>query len=428
MSHLDVRGFVPKPKRTAGGGEYGGRFVCRDVTWVGSGQELLATFTITAGELADAAENGIVWTDQDVQRGIQPTAFPKPEREILLSAGYPDVSKYVFDAKNADEIVDKLLTGAKLFLSPLIWNLRPGQFEAHWQESKHQLFLYSGKIYLPDSHHRQQAILKAVRLWRDSKRSYPKFHEDKQFKIELYFLDREDEGNYFFDKNQRPKPTAKSKAFDLTTVDDLSLLAKKVIDASVNLTDNVNRVTDRLTRSNPHVITLSTLREMMKTFAPGEELEASEVEGMAVVAAKFYDMLADVRPELGRQSQTRRKSIREDSLVDAAVMMHGYAALLKDFNESFAFQGTTKATKEWESKLKRLAPSKTYRYGRWDGDLFDKRNPLWQAVGVVKPGRGGSKLTVINTGGARFQSSRILRSVVSGAVRINGDLKPLATE
>lgn len=124
-----------------------------------------------------------------------------------------------------------------------MWNLRPKDFAAHWDASEQSIIFYSGKIYLPDSHHRQQAILKAVRTWRDAPSEYPRFTPTLQLKVELYFLSKEDEGNYFFDKNQRPKPVAKSKAYDLTTLDDLSLLAKAAISKSAALADNVNRVT-----------------------------------------------------------------------------------------------------------------------------------------------------------------------------------------
>jgi hypothetical protein len=217
----------------------------------------------------------------------------------------------------------------------------------------------------------------------------------------LYFLTREDEGNYFFDKNQRPKPTAKSKAYDLTTFDDLSLLAKRVIEDSKNLVGNVNRVTDRLTASNAQVITLSTLREMMKTFAPREELDPSELEGLAAVAAEFYDMLSSVRPELGTLPLSERRSVRDTLIVDSAVMMHGFAALMRDFNDDLAKLGTSRARAEWRKKLDAIGGNRRYRFEKWRGDLFEKNNPLWQLLGVVKAGRDPTKLTVLNTGAAR---------------------------
>jgi hypothetical protein len=412
-SALSVSGFLKNPKKTARGGIYRGRFTCHNIQWTGSSSDLLGTFTITAEELADAAESRLLWTDQAVQRGIQPQITPSPPRELCLAEGYPDPKKYIFDAKNADEIADKLLNGEKLFLSPLIWNIRPGAFEAYWDEKAESLYIYTGQIYLPDSHHRHQAIVKAVRTWRSARRDYPKFSGSREFKIDLYFLSREDEGNYFFDKNQRPKPTAKSKAYDLTTLDDLSLLAKQVIEHSKNLAGNVNRVTDRLTAGNAQVITLSTLREMMKSFASSDELDESELGGLAAVAAEFYDMLTRVRPELGVQSIAARRSIREKLVVDSAVMMHGFAALMRDFNDDLAKLGTSKARTEWGKKLAALSSSKEYKLDRWKGDLFEKANPLWRLIGVVKPGRDPKKLTVLNTGAARGECGRVLRQLLS---------------
>ena len=185
---------------------YRGRFACPDVQWTGSSNDLLATFTITADELTGAAESGLLWTDQDVQRGIQPGIEPPPPRELSLADGYPDTTKYVFDAENADDIAEKLMNGEKLFLSPLVWNLRPGTFEAYWDEQERYLYLYQGRFYLPDSHHRQQAIVKAVRLWRTAPKDYPRFSGSKQFKIDLYFLKLRRRGELFL----RQEPTTET--------------------------------------------------------------------------------------------------------------------------------------------------------------------------------------------------------------------------
>jgi len=408
-------GFRGTPKKTAKGGLYQGRFTCHDVQWTGgSGSDpLLATFTITADELADAAASHLLWTDQDVQRGIQPAIEPRPAKELSLADGYPDPKKYIFQTANADDIANKLLEGEQLFLSPLVWNLRPGAFEAYWDNDARKLYIYTGKVYLPDSHHRQQAIIKAVHIKKSKEGDYPAFEPEKEFKVDLYFLSRENEGNYFFDKNQRPAPTALSKAYDLTTFDDLSLLAKKVVEKSKNLQGNVNRVTDRMTQKNPQVVTLSTLREMMKTFAPDESLEESELDGMADIAASFYDMLAEIRPELGRLDAPARRLVREESLADSAVMMHGYAALMKDFRRDLVARGTATAIAAWRTKLRKLGKDKQYTFARWGGDLFAKANPLWRQVGVVKPGRVDDKLTVVNTGGARSECGRVLRQLLA---------------
>jgi hypothetical protein len=417
MKHPDVKGFSSEPKLSASGKIYRGRFVCPDAQWTGTGPDTFATFTITVEELADAALSGLIWTDQDVQRGRIPGLTPTPAREICLRDGYPDTKKYIFNTTNADEMSDKLLAGEKLFLNPLIWNLRPGQFEAYWDEAEHSIYLYDGRVYLPDSHHRHQAILKAVKLWRESPKEFPKFRGDKQFKVELYFLNREDEGNYFFDKNNRAAPTAKSKGYDLTTTDDLSLLAKQVIVLSHALDGNVNRVTDRLTASNQQVITLSTLREMMRSFAPDQLVDESELSGTAIVAASFYDRLAKVRPELAQLPLQDRRKVREAYIVDAAVMMHGYAALMRQYNRDLATQGPTAANKEWDRRLSFLTASPSYSYGKWSGDLFSKSNPIWTEVGVIKPSRSPGKVTVINTGGARSECARVLSQLVAMSER-----------
>jgi DNA-sulfur modification-associated len=419
MKKIKVKGFLAAPRETSSGGVYQGRFTAHDVQWTGDEEDVLATFTITAQEIADTAESRLLWTDQDVQRGIKPGLQHPAPRELAVGDGYPDSKLYIFDSTKADDIAEKLLRGDKVFLGPLVWNLRPGTFEAHWQAKDSKIFLYAGKIYLPDSHHRQQGILKAIRAYTESPSSYPKFSPTKQFKVELYFLSKEDEGNYFFEKNQLPLPTSKSKAYDLTTLDDLSLLAKKVIEKSSALKDNVNRVTDRLTANNPQVITLSTLREMMKSIAPSDSLDELEIDGLATVAATFYDLVADIRPELKRLERAPRRNVRETLIVDAAVMMHGYSSLMADFNDDIAEKNLRTATKDWSQKLDRLSQEKTYSFGKWHGDLFEKRNPLWLRVGVVKPGKDRKRLTVLNTGAARSACGRVLRQLISmdGAVR-----------
>lgn len=410
---FNVAGFLSGPKQSAKGKKYTGRFVCPDVQWVGSGRDLLATFTITAEQIADAAASNILWTDQDVQRGIQPAAYPVPARELSLAEGYPDPKKYIFDSDNADDIVDKLLNGDKLFLSPLVWNLRPDHFEAFYDQTEDDLYIYSGKVFLPDSHHRQQAIIKAVNIWQGAKNDYPEFTGEKEFKVELYFLTRESEGDYFFDKNQRPKPTAKSKAYDLTTQDALSLLAKKVIDLSPSLRGNVNRVTDRLVQRNPQVVTLSTVREMMSTFSGGGEVDPSELEGLAKIAAQFYDMLSGVRPELGHLDASERRHVREASLVDSAVLMHGYAALMRDYHSDLIKLGTSRSAVKWREKLTFLGHNSVFTFGKWRGDLFSRANPLWRRIGILKVGQKSGKLTIINTGASRIAAGRALRQIVA---------------
>src|SRR3954470_15450671 len=79
--------FASAPKKTSTGKTYQGRFACHDIQWIGKGDDFFGTFTITAEELADAALGGLLWTDQDVQRGIKPEVR-SAKRELSLADGY----------------------------------------------------------------------------------------------------------------------------------------------------------------------------------------------------------------------------------------------------------------------------------------------------------------------------------------------------
>jgi hypothetical protein len=353
----------------------------------------------------------LIWTDQDVQRGVRPE-FSEAPRQLSLAQGYPDTSLYIFNEQNADEIADKLLHGRKLYLSPLVWNLRPGQFEAFRDDQNDTLALYSGKIYLPDSHHRHQGIVKACRIFVDHPSEYPSFSLEKQFKVDIYFLSKSDEGNFFYDKNQLTRQVSKSKAFDLTTEDALSLLAKRISESSNALSGNVNRVTDRLTAKNPQIVTLSTLREVARTIVPAGEVTEEEIEGIAAVVGSFFDKLASVRPELGILPLMERRQVRGESLVDSGVMMHGYAALARDFMAALPKSGTTQTSTQWDRLLQRLSSTNIYTDGDWHGDLFRKDNPLWSRVGVIKPSSRGTP-SQVNTGATRALVGRVLRAVVN---------------
>jgi hypothetical protein len=93
-------------------------------------------------------------------------------------------------------------------------------------------------------------------------------------------------------------------------------------------------------------------------------------------------------------------------------MMHGYASIMGEFNDAISATGVQDAMKDWREKLAKLSRSQRYSFKGWNGDMFEKRNPLWQRVGVVKPGKDG-RLTVLNTGAARSECGRVLRQLLS---------------
>ena len=117
-----IEGFLKKPKHSAGGRIYRGRFTFPGIQWTGDGADALVTFTITAEELADIAESRLLWTDQDVQRGIRPEIAPqRPLVNCLLARAIRTHAVTYSMLRTRDDITEKLLRGDKLFLSPLIW-------------------------------------------------------------------------------------------------------------------------------------------------------------------------------------------------------------------------------------------------------------------------------------------------------------------
>lgn len=395
-----VPDILPEPIKRRGGGVYKGRFQLANPQWILNPDDRHATVSLTIRDIVTAAENGLIWTDQRVQRGVKPEREgDEPAVQLSLADGYPDVTVYVFDEEKADEITVKLLEGQDaLKLSPLVWNLRPGAFQAavDAEGERNFLYLYKGRIYLPDGHHRHQAILKAYRTWEEAPDEYPEFDPDRAFTVDLYFMTYQEEAEYFFQKNWLPRLVARSKSYDLTEEDPPSVLAKRLIEKTPSLQGNVNRVTDQLSAANPQLLTLSTLREMMTIVVDSESMTDQEIEEIAPILSSFWELLVEVRPELGLLDATKRRDSRQKSMAGQAVTMYGYAELMHRFLSEAQDKDLDTAAAKWQKRLATLAPGKSYKSGKFQGDFFDRDNPLWEKIGVLQRTKSG-RLTVSNT-------------------------------
>ena len=400
-------------RRAADGSLDPGVLTLPDVQWASNGSDVAGTCVLTVGQLEAAATARVLWTDQNVQRGVRPEIDPPPPTLLPLADGYPDPTKYIFDSANADDMVEKLLDGVRVRLNPLVWNLRPSAFEAYYDPNTRRFHLYRGQVFLPDSHHRHQALLKAISVWRDAPDDYPDFGPDSQFTVEMYFMSVADEAEYFFEKNQLGRRADRSRAYELTSQDALALTAKRFAELTPALRGNVNRVTDRLTSRNPQIVTLSTLRTMAETFFSRDDPPTPvEADRAAALMSRFYDMLVEVRPELGPLPLAERVEVRQNSLVDQAVMMHGYASLMRSFAEDYDSQEQAAVT-QWRRALRRIKASDPYRSGRWSGDFFSRDNPLWASIGVLQQTKSG-RLAVSNTRQTRDVVTRTLFSRLFG--------------
>src|SRR5688572_20420054 len=99
MRKTEIKGLLPEPIKVANDVVYEGLFTCQDAQWTGEGSDSVVTFTITAQEIADAARANLIWTDQNVQRGLKPGVPGEHARELSLASGYPNTAFYIFDVE-----------------------------------------------------------------------------------------------------------------------------------------------------------------------------------------------------------------------------------------------------------------------------------------------------------------------------------------
>lgn len=87
---LGIEGMRSEPPLTASGGIDPGRFTLFDVQTTVHAGEAVLTCVVTARQVATAVSNRILWTDQNVQRGVRPEVEPPPPTLLPVGDGYPD--------------------------------------------------------------------------------------------------------------------------------------------------------------------------------------------------------------------------------------------------------------------------------------------------------------------------------------------------
>src|SRR5437879_1602746 len=143
---LAVDGILPDGRAAADGSLDPGVLTLPEIQWAANGSDVSGTCVLTVGQLEAASEPRVLRSDQNVQRGVRPELDPPPPALLPLADGYPDPTRYVFDSENADDMVEKLLAGSRVRLNPLVWNLRPGTFEAYYDPATRRLHLYRGHV------------------------------------------------------------------------------------------------------------------------------------------------------------------------------------------------------------------------------------------------------------------------------------------
>lgn len=75
--------------------------------------------------------------------------------------------------------------------------------------------------------------------------------------------------------------------------------------------------------------------------------------------------------------------------------------------------GQSRARSDWHNRLSRLSSTYTFAGTQWSGDLFEKANPLWRSVGILKPNARGNGYSQVNNGATRTTAARMLRAILT---------------
>ena len=314
---------------------------------------------VTAQDIATLYKTGFLKVDPDHQRGVD-TVSRKP----------------ILDMEKVERWADQLIAG-EAYLGQLSWNFRKEETALDYEHEKRCLTIGAGAATIPDSAHRHMAVLKAV----ESAARGSKFDLQRKFSVRIYNVSAAEENRIFYAMNQEGKKADPTRSKWLHRV-GITKLAGALVERSQHLQDNVDTVRDRLSQRNPRLCAFNTLSRAFEEHWTdfNQDDEAALQKGVDHLVS-FWDKLVGVRPELGKLDITRRKKVRETSLVDSALAIAAYVALarlMRDHDVDLSALDRLTATIMVNEKVI---------------DFLSRENPLWEEIGVLVPvtKRNGTK-------------------------------------
>jgi hypothetical protein len=332
---------------------------------------------MTAQDIHRAWTRGYLQVNQDAQRGKDSVT-----------------GKDVLDQRKVERWTDELVDGQAI-LGQLTINIPKEEGSVRYADDDHRLEIDSAIATCPDSRHRITAIVNAVNtVGRGSG-----FDRNRRFSVRIYNVYKHEEPRIFYALNQEGQPADATRSKWIYPKERLQALAKTLVERSPHLSaDNVDTVRDRLSRRNPRLVAFNTISTGFEDFWKGFEVDLDDSDKFEEVVrylVDFWDSLVDVLPELRRLPMEQRKRIRETSLMDSAIAIHGYLQLARSMYES------------------RADPSILQQLGR--PELFSRDNPEWVRLGVLIPvmdQEGNSRLNLRNARQAREAMGKRLRQEV----------------
>lgn len=335
--------------------------------------------------------------DAEIQRGIKESKGGLKEflRPSEIEAMMKDIEENQFECPQ------------------LIWNLRAGETVWVYVRATRELRVYQGVATRPDTNHRHHAIIKTHRLyraWVEQTQSsvMGNYNADRAYGLVIYTDDfrARPTGSTcttsWAGGSRRARHFIESKTREPHIH---SRMARELMERSQMLgAQNVELLSNHLSRNSAKMLTFGTMVDALRNSFPNV-IEDNYPEVVDFLLA-FLEALGKLRPrELVLLSVAQRQTVRNASVVDQAVLWHGYIRLA-------AWARENKVT-DWAERLEVL--NRPYRHvgaGNviYSGDLFGRDNPRWQEVGVIAPGKTGPR--VVNNRQARQGAFELLRDLV----------------
>ena len=209
------------------------------------------------------------------------------------------------------------------------------------------------------------------------------------------------ESGLFHEYNQLGKPANPTRSRFINQASLHNAIAARVMEGSV-LKNNVETVTNNLTRNTNKVMTFNTLASgVQQGFKTLDEMNFEDTRNFLIT---FVNELSAIRPEVGYLPISERLKIREATIGDSGLIFQAYLRLAGDLQnypnwpEMLEQLGELFITRDDDGKI------------LYQGDLMSRQNPLWRQTVLVE-GKNG-RVSIANRTESREYAYRTLRDVV----------------
>ena len=215
--------------------------------------------------------DSVIKIHADIQRGVDIDGYYLQEKRKV-----DDIKNTLLGKKNDD---------SKVFLGTLVWNVRNNDGNTMSIQTilpddggyvpKKTLTINTDSIFLTDSAHRHFAIVDANEEYHEDIAKYPKYDENFEFPVEVYFLEEDDEKKLFHELNAKQKKITTTRQKYIDNITPYGKLKDAILEYDISnlkyFSNNVELI------SNTHqnsiaLMTMSVFVACIKEVFPKREL------------------------------------------------------------------------------------------------------------------------------------------------------------